>query len=154
MLEEARRRLGEAVDRYPALLLEDKGLSLALHYRLAPTLASFAHRLMRTLQREIGSDYTVLGGKRIVELKPNGRDKGQAVTEFMAEPPFRGRLPVFVGDDVTDEYGFAVVNALGGHSIKVGRGVSEAKWRLGSVAAVRHWLERGIGITASSGRAR
>lgn len=137
----SRDRIRDAVARHPALVLEDKGLSLALHYRRAPALGAFSHRLMRTLQREIGSDYTVLTGKRIVELKPSGKDKGQAVTEFMAEPPFKGRLPVFVGDDVTDEYGFAVVNELGGHSIKVGRGASSARWRLANVAAVRNWLE-------------
>ena len=136
----SRDRLQSAVARHPALILEDKGLSLALHYRQAPALGSFSHRLMRTLQQEIGSDYTVLTGKRIVELKPSGKDKGKAVTEFMAEPPFKGRLPVFVGDDVTDEYGFAVVNALGGYSIKVGRGASAARWRLANVAAVRKWL--------------
>ena len=140
-LDASRERLREAAARHPALLLEDKGFSLALHYRRAPALASFAHRLMRTLQQDIGSDYTILAGKRIVELKPSGKDKGQAVTEFMAESPFKGRLPVFVGDDVTDEYGFAVVNALGGHSIKVGRGASAARWRLADVAAVRNWLE-------------
>ena len=141
-LTASRARLRDAVLSHPKLVLEDKGLSLALHYRQAPTLASFAHRLMRTLQQQIGSDYTVLTGKRIVELKPSGKDKGQAVQEFMSESPFRGRLPVFVGDDVTDEYGFAVVNALGGHSIKVGTGSSAARWRLPDVRSVRAWLQR------------
>jgi len=138
-----RARLIEAVARYPGLLLEDKELSLALHYRRAPALASFAHRLMRTMQAEIGPDYTIQPGKRIVELKPSGKDKGHAVTEFMAETPFKGRTPVFVGDDATDEYGSAVVNSLGGHSIKVGGGRSTAHWRLPDVEAVRSWLERG-----------
>jgi len=137
-----RARLIEAVARYPGLVLEDKELSLALHYRRAPALASFAHRLMRTMLAEIGPDYTIQPGKRIVELKPSGKDKGQAVTEFMAEMPFKGRTPVFIGDDATDEYGFAVVNSLGGHSIKVGGGRSAARWRLPNVEAVRSWLER------------
>ncbi|HJQ12023.1 MAG TPA: trehalose-phosphatase [Gemmatimonadaceae bacterium] len=140
----ARARLQDAVARHRALVLEDKGLSLALHYRQAPTLASFAHRLMRTLQQQIGSDYTVLRGKRIVELKPSGKDKGQAVQEFMSESPFKERLPVFVGDDVTDEYGFAVVNAVDGHSIKVGAGPSAARWRLPDVQSVRAWLQRAV----------
>jgi trehalose 6-phosphate phosphatase len=99
---------------------------------------------MRTLQEEIGPDYTILRGKKIVEIKPGGKDKGKAVKEFMAEKPFRGRLPVFVGDDATDEYGFAVVNALGGHSIKVGTGRSIARWRLPDVTAVRAWLARAV----------
>lgn len=138
-----RAQLGQIVARHPGLLLEDKELSLALHYRQQPALGSYVHRLMRTVQAEIGPDYTVQLGKRIVELKPSGKDKGQAVKEFMAEPPFRGRVPVFVGDDVTDEHGFAVVNSLGGYSIKVGRGRSHARWRLTDVEAVRSWLVRG-----------
>lgn len=142
-LASARARLNEVAARHPGLLLEDKGLSLALHYRTSPALGSFAHRLMRTVQAEIGPDYTVLTGKRIVEIKPSGKDKGQAVSEFMAEEPFKGRVPVFVGDDATDEYGFAVVNSLGGHSIKVGRGRSGARWRVADVEAVRSWLARG-----------
>lgn len=144
MLTTARARLREVVARHEALVLEDKGMSLALHYRLDPALGSYAHRLMRTVQKEIGSDYTVLSGKRIVELKPSGKDKGQAVREFMAEQPFAGRVPVFVGDDMTDEYGFTVVNDLGGHSIKVGAGASSARWRLRDVRSVRNWLERAV----------
>jgi len=138
----ARTRLNAVASQHDALLLEDKGLSLALHYRRQPALGGFVHRLMRTVQQELGPDYTVLTGKRIVELKPSGKDKGQAVSEFMSEHPFRGRLPVFVGDDVTDEFGFAVVNELGGNSIKVGPGASVARWRLPNVRSVRNWLEQ------------
>lgn len=142
-LSRHRAQLAEIAARHPGLLLEDKELSLALHYRRQPSLGSYAHRLMRTVQRQIGPDYSVLRGKRIVELKRSGRDKGQSVREFMGEPPFMGRVPVFVGDDTTDEPGFAVVNSLGGISIKVGRGGSQARWRLGDVQAVRSWLVRG-----------
>lgn len=141
-LESARARLRDAVARFDGLLLEDKGMSLALHYRAAPTLASFAHRLMRAVHATTGPEYAVLTGKRIIELKPSGKDKGEAVREFMNELPFRGRTPVFVGDDMTDEHGFAVVNSLGGHSIKVGPGRTAAQWRLADVVAVRSWLER------------
>lgn len=138
----ARTRLSDTVARHRGLTLEDKGLSLALHYRAAPALASFAHRTMRGVHSKMGPEYSILTGKRIIELKPSGKDKGEAVREFMAEEPFRGRIPVFVGDDVTDEYGFAVVNAMGGHSIKVGTGRTVARWRLADVRAVRLWLER------------
>jgi len=75
-----------------------------------------------------------------VELKPAGKDKGLAVLEFMREPPFAGRTPVFVGDDASDEFGFVAVNQLGGHSIKVGAGNTMARWRLENVEAVQHWL--------------
>jgi trehalose 6-phosphate phosphatase len=141
-LENARTRLSAAVARHSGLLLEDKGQSLALHYRAKPALASFAHRTMRGLHSKLGPEYAILTGKRIIEIKPSGKDKGDAVREFLEEEPFRGRTPVFVGDDVTDEYGFAVVNSLGGHSIKVGPGRTAARWRLPDVRAVRAWLER------------
>ena len=141
----ARTRLTEVAARHPGLWLEDKGLSLAMHYRGAPQLAGHAHRLMAEIQAEIGSGFCVQAGKRIVELKPAGLDKGVAVHEFMQEEPFRGRVPAFVGDDVTDEYGFKMVNRLGGHSVKVGAGPTVARWRLRNVRAVRAWLARGVG---------
>jgi len=141
-LDFARTRLAEAIARHPDLVLEDKGLSLALHYRAVPALASFAHRTMRAIAAATGAEFALQSGKRVVELKPSGKDKGEALREFMHEEPFRGRTPVFVGDDVTDEYGFVVANALGGHSIKVGGGPTAARWRLADVRAVRSWLER------------
>jgi trehalose 6-phosphate phosphatase len=140
----ARRRLAEAVAAHPGLLLEDKGLSLALHYRLAPQLAGYSHRLVRSVQARLGSAYCVQAGKRIIEVKPAGKDKGVAVREFMQEEPFAGRMPVFVGDDATDEYGFAMVNRLHGQSVKVGAGQTVARWRLPDVRAVRQWLEESI----------
>jgi len=146
----ARERLSEAASRHPGLLLEDKGLSLAVHYRRAPRLAGFAHRLVRSLQARLGDAYCVQTGKRVVEMKPAGRDKGGAVVEFLREAPFRGRVPVFVGDDVTDEYGFAMVNRARGHSVKVGAGRTVARLRLRDVRAVREWLERGLAAPGGS----
>lgn len=140
----ARARITEAAARHPGLWLEDKDLSLALHYRGAPGLAAEAHRLMTEVQAEAGPAFCLLTGKGIVELKPAGRDKGMAVQEFMQEQPFRGRVPVFVGDDVTDEYGFKMVNQLGGHSVKVGPGPTDARWRLRDVRSVRSWLARAL----------
>lgn len=142
-LDPARRALAAAAARHAGLWLEDKGLSVALHYRRAPQLASYAHRLARTAARSLGASHGVRRGKRVVEIGPAGRDKGTAIEAFMREPPFRGRVPVFLGDDVTDEFGFAAVNRLGGHSIKIGRGASAARWRLRDVAAVRSWLLSG-----------
>src|SRR5262249_41743788 len=125
-LEFARQTLAELVVRWPVLLLEDKGSSLALHFRREPRLATLVTRAVRSACKTLGAEFTVQEGKGVVELKPAGRDKGDAIFEFMAEPPFRGRTPVFVGDDATDEYGFVVVNRLGGHSIKVGPGPTAA----------------------------
>jgi trehalose 6-phosphate phosphatase len=139
-LDATRRRLGEAAARHPGLLLEDKGHSLALHYRRAPRLAGYAHRLARGEAAALGERYALRGGKRVIEIAPRGEDKGAAIAAFMAEVPFRGRIPVFLGDDVTDEFGFRVVNRLDGYSIKVGPGRTDARWRLSGVAAVRRWL--------------
>jgi trehalose 6-phosphate phosphatase len=129
------------VDKYSGLLVEDKGETVAVHYRLAPRLGGYLHRLMRRMVREDGEGLSLQAGKRVVEIKPGGYDKGTAILDFMAEPPFRGRRPVFIGDDLTDEPGFAVVNRLDGVSVKVGRGRSIARYRLRNVAAVREWLE-------------
>jgi trehalose 6-phosphate phosphatase len=142
-LDAGRHLLRGIVERHPDLLLEDKGLTLALHYRRAPHLASLAHRTMRNAQSLLGDQYCLHRGKRVVELTPAGKDKGLAIRAFTREAPFRGKRPVFIGDDVTDEHGFAIVNSLGGDSIKVGAGPTAAGWRLPSVPAVLAWLEHG-----------
>lgn len=143
-LAAVRTRLSKVTERHPGLLAEFKGVSVALHYRAAPRLAGYAHRLMRKLQLSFLPGHTVQSGKRVVELKPAGKDKGIAIAELMEEPPFAGRVPVFLGDDSTDELGFSVVNEMGGHSIKVGKGRSHASWRLVDVAAVRRWLSEAV----------
>jgi len=147
-LDRVHDQLARATAQRPGLLLEHKGLSLALHYRRAPQLGAFAHRLVRSLLAHTGTQYCVQSGKRVVEMKPAGKDKGAAVLEFMQEEPFRGRTPVFVGDDVTDEYGFATVNRLHGHSVKVGAGRTAARWRMRDVRAVRAWLEGGMAASS------
>ena len=139
-LSRVRRRLAVAVETEPGLMLEDKGQSLALHYRRAPGLADVASRLMTKMQAVVGARYVLQRGKYVIELKPGGRDKGHAILEFMQEEPFRGRVPVFVGDDVTDEDGFRVVNRLRGISIKVGAGMTSADHHLSSPRAVVDWL--------------
>jgi trehalose 6-phosphate phosphatase len=142
-LDPARIALRSIVERHPKLILEDKGLSLALHYRRTPQLASLVHRVMRNARELLGDQYSVHRGKRVVELTPAGKDKGLAIRAFTREAPFRGKRPIFIGDDVTDEHGFAMVNSLGGDSIKVGAGPTVAGWRLPSVPAVLAWLEHG-----------
>ncbi len=137
---EARSRLAALAARHAGLLVEDKGMSLALHYRAAPRLAGFAHRAMRALARDLGGTFSLQAGKRVVELRPSSLDKGDAIAAFMADAPFRGRVPLFIGDDATDERGFARVNAMGGHSIKVGAGRTQARWWLRDVGAVQAWL--------------
>ncbi|TXG86201.1 MAG: trehalose-phosphatase [Thermomicrobiales bacterium] len=126
--------------RHSGLLLEDKGLTLALHYRLAPHLAGHSRRIMLNVLSTLGAGFELQFGKCVVELKPAGVDKGTAVAEYLREPPFRDRRPVFIGDDLNDEHGFALVNGLDGISIKVGLGRTCARYRLRNVATVRKWL--------------
>ena len=110
-----RRRCGirSFAAQHHGLVFEDKGASVALHYRLAPQLARAAQSVVREAAVPLGEAVEVQEGKMVVELKPAGCDKGKAIAQFMREAPFEGRVPVFLGDDVTDEYGFRVVNATG-----------------------------------------
>lgn len=125
--------------RHPGLLVENKGATIAVHYRRAPQLGGYLHRLLRRVAD--GCEGVELQrGKLVLEIKPSACDKGTAVADFMEQPPFRGRVPVFVGDDVTDERAFEAVNRLGGISIKVGPGHTAGRFRLADVAAVRSWL--------------
>lgn len=138
-----RQRLDALVARHPGLLLEDKGLTLALHYRQAPQLAAWLHRQL-TDWVAANEGLQLQKGKRVLEIKPAGFDKGSAIAEFMAESPFHGRRPVFIGDDVTDEHGFARVNLLDGLTVKVGAGKTAARHRLAAATAVRSWLAGAI----------
>ena len=144
LLDRARATLTNAIAHRAGLMLEDKGYSLALHYRQAPRLAAYAHGLMRASQLELGGEFAVQRGKRVVELKPARAHKGEAVKQLMMLPSFAGRTPVFVGDDVTDEHGFATVNELGGHSMKVGKGKTIATWRVRDISELMKWLSRAL----------
>ena len=139
-LEAAAHSLARLSAAHSGLVVENKGMSVALHYRLAPALERLAHREMSNMAAALGDGFELQAGKFVFEIKPGGKDKGSAIAEFMAEPPFAGRTPAFLGDDLTDEYGFALVNASGGHTVKVGAGNSAARWRLEGAAAVRDWL--------------
>lgn len=123
----------------PGCRLENKGASFALHYRQAPNYKPEVTALAESLCLRY-PQLTVQTGKCVVELKPRGANKGAAINTFMQSPPFAGRTPLFIGDDTTDEAGFRQVNALGGISVKVGPGPSEAHYRLANVAAVHLWL--------------
>ncbi|HZV55432.1 MAG TPA: trehalose-phosphatase [Rhodocyclaceae bacterium] len=124
----------------PGLLLEDKGLTLALHYRQVPELEEQVNALMTSLIAEAGGSLVLQKGKCVAEAKPANFDKGTAIEEYLTEAPFKGRLPVFIGDDLNDEHGFAHINRVGGLSIKVGEEATCARYRLADVAAVRSWL--------------
>jgi len=141
-LRRAAKKIGDFAARHEGLVFEDKGTSFSLHYRLAPELADAARGAVREAAAEVGDWLEVQHGKMVVELKPAGRDKGVAIEEFLHEAPFAGRSPVFIGDDVTDEDGFRVVNRVGGHSVKVGSGRTVARWQVEDPAAARAWLQQ------------
>ena len=129
----------------PGLRVEDKGGSLALHYRLAPHYAAVVCQRAREIAAA-EPQLRLIEGRKVVEFVPRGSHKGAAIADFLAEPPFAGRMPVYAGDDTTDEDGFAAVNRLGGLSIKVanpetrGRHASQARHRPPSIAALHGWL--------------
>ena len=124
---------------YPALKLERKNLAFSLHYRQAPELEGLCMQVMGdALARSEGID--LMQGKCVIDLKPAGFSKGTAIAFFMTETPFAGRVPVFAGDDVTDEAGFEAVQHMGGHAIKVGDGPTVAHHRCRGVASLAEWL--------------
>ncbi len=140
-LEEIRETLKRYADESPGILLENKGATLALHYRQAPEQAEAAKTLVSDLLGKQDGNYHFLKGKMVLEVKPANVHKGQAVEHLLSAPPFAGRLPVYIGDDITDEDGFATVNRLGGHSIRVGmEGATAATRRIESVSALLGWL--------------
>jgi trehalose 6-phosphate phosphatase len=146
-LDDVRQRVIEFANGVDGLLVEDKPAGIALHYRRVPAAADEAEAFMAALAAE--RNWAVQRGKMVVELRPFGATKGDAIRAFMTEPEFAGRRPLFVGDDVTDEHGFAAAAALGGAGILVGPARETAAcYRLASVAAVAKWLEPGAGPAA------
>lgn len=140
-LDAARARLAAFVAETPGVLLEDKGLTLALHFRSAPERAAACRRAAADALAAAQGALRLLEGKMVFELRPEGGDKGEAVAAFLAEPPFAGRKPVFAGDDVTDEDAFAIVTERGGIAVRVGDGApSRARYRVPSVEALLDWL--------------
>ncbi|MTD25606.1 trehalose-phosphatase [Erwinia sorbitola] len=133
------RELDAAIAALPGTSLENKGMAFALHYRQAPQYQQAIEQLAASLVARF-PELVQQPGKCVVELKPQGVNKGAAIKDFMQHPPFAGRVPVFLGDDLTDEAGFIAVNALDGISIKVGAGTSNAQGRLSDVTAVYRWL--------------
>lgn len=121
------------------ILLEDKGAAIALHYRSIPHLESALEAYLARVLTGLPGLH-VLRGKMVMEVKPATHDKGLALRHFMELPPFSGRVPVFAGDDVTDEDAMAAALALGGSALKVGEGPTCATARLPDVAAVTDWL--------------
>jgi trehalose 6-phosphate phosphatase len=129
--------------RDSGLIVEEKGFSVALHFRLAEMQADAARAFARELARQTG--LTLQEGDMVEELRTPGPSKGDSVRAFMRLAPFAGSVPIFVGDDATDEDGFEAARALGGMGVAVGaRRAANARYRLPGVEAALTWLETGL----------
>jgi trehalose 6-phosphate phosphatase len=137
-----RTQLAEFVRGHEGLLLEDKHYAVAMHFRRAPEMREEVYRIMNDMLLQLGPMFALQAGKNVLELRPGAWTKGSSITAFMQEQPFVGRTPVFIGDDVTDEDAFAVVNEMSGVSIHVGNPAATlARHRLGGVSEVLRWLQ-------------
>jgi trehalose 6-phosphate phosphatase len=147
-----RQRLRDIASHHPGVLIEDKGYSLALHYRQVPKQGvALIHDVKRIYAAWPDKSVELLSGKAVLEIKFAGFNKGTAVRELMAYPPFTGRAPIFVGDDRTDEDAFAVVPEFNGHGISVGRRLPGIDDYFKAPADVRHWLgQLAEGVTVAS----
>jgi len=140
---ELKRRLAAIAKLSPGILLEDKGYSLALHYRLAPHAERAIFEAVSLIRADTpNAPIEVLPGKCVCEIKPSGVTKATGVRELMTHEPFKGRRPIFIGDDVTDESVFAIVPEYGGLAFSVGRHVKGVAGYFGEPREVREWLAR------------
>ncbi|MFO7277253.1 MAG: trehalose-phosphatase [Pseudomonadota bacterium] len=139
-LDPARIELRRFVERHPGLLLEDKGRSLAIHFRQIPHLERQVQAFVQTLLPSLPPQIQVQPGHFVIEIKSAAANKRTAIEQFMQEPPFAGRVPVFLGDDVTDRDGFQYVEQEGGHALFVGPSPESGRGWLPNPGAVREWL--------------
>jgi trehalose 6-phosphate phosphatase len=148
-LERVVEKLQAFAEAHDGLIVERKPASVSLHYRQRPELGVVARDAVdAAVAGETG--LRLLPGKMVLEVKAHRGDKGLAIEQFMAEAPFAGRVPVFIGDDVTDEAAFRAVNGMGGVSIKVGDGETAAAYVLADTAEVARWLEAFAGSEATA----
>ena len=153
MDRELKRRLAAIAKLSPGILLEDKGYSLALHYRLAPHAEKAIYDAVALIKAELpDAPIEVLPGKCVCEIKPSGFSKASGVIGLMGFEPFRGRRPIFIGDDVTDESVFAIIPDFGGLAFSVGRRVKGVASHFDEPRDVREWLARLIDDEAVAGR--
>lgn len=148
--EEIAHAVAPLVVAHPSLLLEVKEGAVALHYRQAPELETAVRIAMEEAVHSV-PDFTLVPGKMVLEARPRGANKGHALRAFMREEPFLGRIPIFIGDDVTDEDAFIAAQDLGGVGIKLGDGDTAARMRIADVASV-HALIQGLGDIAARDR--
>lgn len=134
------RAMVRFANAHVGVIVEDKRQSAALHWRLAPSLADEALALMESIAADIGPSMRLQRGKAVAELVPATASKGGAIDWLLQQDGYAGRTPIFIGDDITDEDGFAAVNAASGLSIRIGDGQTCARHRLASPTALRRVL--------------
>jgi len=140
-LELMREALVAFAAEHSGVLFEDKEYALALHYRLAPEFENACRTCVEDAVERWGDGYQILYGKKVFEIKPSQADKGKVIDVLMATIPFTDRCPVYIGDDITDEDGFAAVNRLGGQSIRVGASPTTcARYTVPDVSGLLDWL--------------
>jgi len=143
MDKDLKRRLAAIAKLAPGILVEDKGYSLALHYRLAPQAEQAIYQEVARLRADLpNAPIEVLPGKRVCEIKHSGFTKATGVHELMLHEPFKGRRPLFIGDDVTDETVFAIMPGYNGLSYSVGRRARAVNGHFDTPADVREFLAR------------
>ena len=141
MDKELKRRLAAIAKLSPGILLEDKGYSLALHYRLAPHAEKAIYAAVSLIRADLpNAPIEVLPGKCVCEIKHSGFNKATGVLELMTHEPFKGRRPIFIGDDVTDEVVFGIMPDLGGLAFSVGRRATGVAGHFDEPRDVREWL--------------
>lgn len=141
-LPAAHAALRDQVADWPGVWIETKGHGLAVHFRAAPGFGPRVEAAVRATAARHAPDFDVQPGKMVFELRPHGFDKGGALRAFMQAEPFAGRLPVMVGDDLTDEAAFIAARQVGGYGVKIGAGPSAAPWRLDGPRALAGWLRQ------------
>jgi trehalose 6-phosphate phosphatase len=138
-----KRKLASVTEFGPGILAEDKGYSLALHYRLAPEKGDAVRAAVDKICAEAApGTVEILPGKLVVEIKPAGVNKAKAVCELMEYAPFADRNPIFIGDDTTDEPVFGVISQFDGLGFSVGRVIADVNGHFDKPESVRAWLAR------------
>ena len=136
-----RQRLKDIAATHPGVLVEDKGYSIALHYRQVPKQGlALVHDVKHAYQAWADESFELLSGKAVIEVKYAAFNKGSAVRDLMTYPPFKGRAPIFVGDDRTDEDAFKVVPEFYGQAMSVGRKLPGIDKVFDGPSDVRRWL--------------
>jgi trehalose 6-phosphate phosphatase len=143
-LDGARRDLEDLARKWPGTIVEDKGIAIAVHYRRAPEARSHVDHLIEAVLTQLGQGWARQDGKMVVEIHPGASSKGTAIARLMGGAPFKGRRPIAVGDDLTDEKMFEFVNMTAGRSIKVGMSAhaSVARSSVDSANSIRRWISQ------------